>query len=190
MSKEYRLTLTQTYLSATCNNVFYYTSPSNLLTQADNVCAAFSSTILGLLAAVQNVGAVSTQLYAIDLNTGTDYHTLTVSQAGLMGDANGGLPRFTAWGFRYTTTGSLIRYGYKRFAGIDETAQEQGLPTSGTLTNLNTLAAALEDPITDGGFTFSPIIVRFTNDSPPVVDFFTSVTTCSFQRITHQTSRQ
>jgi len=190
MSKQFRLVLTQTYQSVTCNNVFYYTSASDLTTQADNLCQAFSSSVLSALAAVQNVGVTSTNLYAIDLNEGIDYHNLIVDVDGTMGDANGGIPPFNAWGFKYTTTGSLIRYGYKRFVGIDETAQEGGEPTSGTLTNLNTLAGILDGAITNTALSFTPIIVRFTPPPDSVMDFFTPVTTCTFSRITHQTSRR
>jgi len=70
--------------------------------------------------------------------------------------------------FRYARTSLAVRNGAKRFAGVPETYQENGVIVAGTpTTNVNATAAVLDDAISDGlGTTFIPVIMKKTRIPP------------------------
>jgi len=190
MSREFRLTHTMTYQGKTINNVYHYTSSSNVVGQADNLCAEFFTQMLNAICAVQNTEVQHVQLYAIDTNTMTDYATYFLTNQGAVGSAPTGLSPFMAWSFTINTTASIIRHGFKRIAGLDETQQEEGLPTSAASTLLDALETKFVTSLSNGGFTFTPVIARYNNANPPVMTAFANATSCSFKRISTQNSRK
>jgi len=76
-------------------------------------------------------------------------------------DADDQIPPFNAWTFKYVNAITGRRHGYKRFAGVTESNQVEGQPTSGALGSLNSIAANLGDDLLAytiaGGLPDSPL---------------------------------
>jgi len=75
------------------------------------------------------------------------------------------LPPFVAWAIRLNRVSRVVRNGQKRFAGVSESQQTDGIINTGTATtNLDLLAAKLATIIDhDGVPTWKPIIARVDN---------------------------
>lgn len=69
------------------------------------------------------------------------------------------LPPYACWSFLYRRTYRTTFNGHKRFAGIVEANQANGVAVPTALTNLNSLANDLNTPLTIGGVTYTPAIV-------------------------------
>lgn len=69
---------------------------------------------------------------------------------GVTGDV---LPPFASWGFLYRRATTITRNGYKRFPGVPESLQANGVATSAALEDLNALATVLTGPIEASGIT-------------------------------------
>lgn len=99
------------------------------------------------------------------------------------------LSSFNAWGFRYARSAIGQRYGYKRFAGVGEADIDGSIPTSGALTRLNALAAALPGVTTAGG----SVLQAFIAERPLVLGVNPNGQlsfSVGFSRVTTQNSRK
>jgi hypothetical protein len=57
--------------------------------------------------------------------------------------AGDGLPSQDTWTFKFLRPAGAFRHGYKRFAGVSESEQTNGLPAPATVPALNAIAATL-----------------------------------------------
>lgn len=190
MTREFRTVLTANYNGVLINNVFHYTSSSNTLGQADNLNAAFELTVLPEIQAVQHIDVTYDTVYSIDTNTLTDYNLRGLTATGLRGSGGTALPAFIGFSFTYNTVASVIRHGYKRFAGVNRDDVIDDAPSGTLLALLVTLGDTLELPLSNGGFTFVPIIPRYSTSSPPVMTSYALISACNFKRISSQNTRK
>lgn len=108
------------------------------------------------------------------------------------------LPPYASWGFIYRRVSTLTRNGYKRFAGVPESMQVNGIPTAGAATTLNasavffssaqpyTLESATAAP--DVEITLLPEIVR--KNEVGAMTLHQPVLTVQFRSIGTQNSRK
>jgi hypothetical protein len=118
--------------------------------------------------------------------------------------AGEGLPPFNCWTFKYVRPNSSFRHGFKRFAGVPESFQVTGFPSSGALTPLASAANALETPViamtqdVDGnpdavvsGSEMTPVVVqRIINGDPISPVNVATITDVVFSKIGSQNSRK
>jgi len=158
-------------------NVFHYAMVS-IVDMDDDPFAAlgFAAQTLydKLLEDLLPVTAVKMGYSALDAKVLTGDHTglqnTTVPAGRSAGDrASDALPPTDAWGFRYQGAGGVERNGYKRFCGVCELDQADGVATGAVLTDLTALSATLRadvdildnsdpTPLTIGIMT--PVIVK------------------------------
>jgi hypothetical protein len=120
---------------------------------------------------------------------GTDFFETPDSHLGSIGGDC--LPPYAAWGFRIIRGGVGERNGYQRFAGVAESTQVNGEPTSAGLSKANAVAAALNAAITDGTTDYGLLIrreqIHGSHLSEPQ---YYSISSVSFSAITTQNSRK
>lgn len=181
-----------------CYNVFYYQSLGlvDVTTPMNDIAHALILKLYTPLAAVITAQVLISDSYVKNLNTLEEgaFSTDGTTVGTKAGDA---LPPFNAYSFIYRRANATTRHGHKRFAGVPELQQAQGVITDpGTLGQLNDLAAALQAPLDDGeGLNASaelwPIIYsQYLNGElrpTPVVNLVTSV---AYTGIGSQNSRK
>lgn len=91
-------------------------------------------------------------------------------------NANEALPPFCTWTFKYIRPSATFRHGFKRFAGVCETSQVNGVAIPAAVTSLNALGATLGNTVnpvspstgTTGGGLAIPVITRAEQNGMPV----------------------
>jgi len=164
----FQLDLIGTVMGVNTRNVFFYSQTNGLAEASAALVDNFNADILQPIRTILTVDMIFSAISVINLDNPEDFATLTLSptQAGNV-DAET-LPPFVTWSFRYNRTSLAVRNGAKRFAGVPETYQENGVLVSGTpTTNVLAVAAALDDAVSDGaGTTFIPVIMKKTRIPP------------------------
>jgi hypothetical protein len=126
--------------SQSIQNVFAYeltVGPGGAHTAA----VAFATNIMPAIEAVISVQTFYDDVVVINLDDPTDYETFVISGTGaLTGES---MPTFCTWAFEYIRTDRTVNNGRKSFGLLAESSANSGRPTSGTETNLFTLADAL-----------------------------------------------
>lgn len=147
-----------------CRNVQFYrcsvVSDVISLTEA----AGYIGDLAGpLYAAITPADVIGESVIVEDVTLGLEFGTAPWSWTGL--DAGESCPPYVAYGIRLNRGNKTTRNGYKRIAGVPESAQDAGDLNQVTITALETLANDLfvgDVEITlpdDRTFTFVPIIV-------------------------------
>lgn len=89
----------------------------------------------------QSIIAESLDLTTWNVINGEEFAIPSGEQVGqATGDV---LPPANCWSFKYTRATSDFRHGYKRFPGVPENKQHEGLVNSGDLAGMNVIADAL-----------------------------------------------
>jgi len=91
-------------------------------------------------------------------------------------DPNEALPPYVTFTFKYIRPSSTYRHGFKRFPGVSEANQVNGVAVPGILTALNATAAALGQTVNPvhpttgvaGGGLAIPVITRQEQNGMPV----------------------
>lgn len=169
-------------------NVFYYGGPTAASSLGDLLNGFRDHPMAELEALLSNSWGV-TQWELTHVKGGTDFGSFVTADAGSVGGDC--LPPFVAWGFTYLRGGTGERNGYKRFAGVAESNQVNGIPGGSAVTNGPALALALNASITDGTTDYNPVIQREqihgVPQHPPV---HYSVSSVKFAGITSQNTRK
>lgn len=80
---------------------------------------------------------------------------------GLGADGGDSLPPTDTWTFKLLRPDGTFRHGYKRFAGVSEAAQTDGMPTSGVVASLDAIAVMLASQVSAytivGGVPTAPV---------------------------------
>lgn len=97
---------------------------------------------------VQNLFAPA-DYFELSFASGTD--------GGATGDA---LPNYVSYSYRTQWLGGVVRRGFKRFAGVPETVNENGVIAAAALGTLQALETSLESDIEQDGAIFRPCIVK------------------------------
>jgi len=121
------------------------------------------------IAAVTSTGIFYTGVDVFNLSNPIEFGGMDFVPPDTGGVAGEILPPYASWGFLYKRRNTTTRNGYKRFAGVPESLQADGIATVAAVTSLEALAAALYDNYVLAGsaggawtFTISPAIVRKT----------------------------
>lgn len=99
------------------------------------------------------------------------------------------LPGFNATGFWLQPFDSVFRKGAKRFPGVPETQQDNGVITPGYKVLLDSLALVLSDVLNTFGVNYVPVLAR-QGDPTPTSWLVNQVTNASYKRLTTQNSRK
>jgi len=144
-------------------NVYFYRQDGIFAgNAAEGLVASWIDQILPGITGFQADNVVHVEISAKNLFNEAESHSELISTPG---DDTGGqaLPIFNAVGYRLVGDNSAVRDGSKRYAGLTEGAQTDGVIDSGTvLTTLAALALLLVDPLAVGldlDFFF-PVVVK------------------------------
>lgn len=104
------------------------------------------------------------------------------------------LPPNAAWTFQYSRPSAEFRHGYKRFAGVTEPDQEQGLIDAGAVARVNALAVKLRATVNlTAGVTppfMTPALVQREKNGVPVdPDVWYTPATVLYKKIGTQNTR-
>jgi len=162
------------------------------------------NTLLGLTSVEMTYTNLEGRL--LDSTTGAFINSVSLPITGDLGDggvSGEALPPADAWTFKYLRPDATFRHGFKRFAGVPESDQANGVPTSGALTGLTAFAALLATPLpayTAIGETPSETLISGSAAKPVVIQRIkngdilnpigiASITTVQFDKIGHQDTR-
>lgn len=130
----------------------------------------------------------------VDVGASGFYTIPSNEQAGAQsGDP---LPPFVAWSFQYTRPNANYRHGYKRFAGIREADQANGVATTDVLVYLNGLATTLASSINlNAAVGIAPyiepaLVQRVKNGQPVDPDVWYKPATVVYKKIGSQNTRK
>ncbi len=198
------LKLFQEFANEQLLNIFTYQADVGMA--AINVRTAFLEDTLPAIRGSQCSQIVTKRIVTQNLGDVGDNDDHDMSLAGaITGDQM--LPIFNAIGYTLRPANRVVRPGSKRFAGVSETAQQDGtIVEGGWITAVEATRLALDTPISDDDTLFAyPIVVKRVKyevpDSDPVrfayrfpesdleLVFSTLSGVKSSLRITHQVSR-
>lgn len=111
---------------------------------------------------------------------------------GVTGDV---LPPFASWGFLYRRATTVTRNGYKRFPGVPESLQANGVATSAAIEDLTALAAILNSPleasgVTPGVYDITMLTRIVRKDENGALVLFQPVTAVDYRGIGTQNTRK
>lgn len=191
------LTDAQIYVAADPNpilNVYAYRQTSGT-GDSEALVTQFITDVLPDIVGVQSVAMGHSMISAVNLDDPTDFFETAVgSEIGTGTQAGDCLPRYNCFSFIYRRTTREVRNGWKRIAGVPESAQVNGVVTNaGFISALAMLAVTLGEPIVgEGADVWNPRILRRENpDHTPAVlraDFAVSVV--NFVGLSTQNSRK
>lgn len=187
----YRITLTQTLWGQNVNNVFHYETPVYFEGSAEALVIAWVTEVMNAFNAVQNIAVSNISAYCVCLDQPEDYFLYDLTGGnGDVGTTISSLSPFNAWSFTYNTSGSIIKHGYKRVAGVDEGWVASGTVLSSVLPTLDALATKFESTIVGGGFDFVPVVARILEVDPVYVYLVADVASCIFRHYSTQNTRK
>lgn len=159
----YRVLDYQSMFGSQMLNVYYYEQVAAFtpdINESESFIQDWFTDMQPAILEVQNDIVTHPVLTISSLASFTDFWSTTNGGSGqVSGDC---LPPFVAWAIRLNRVSRVVRNGQKRFAGVSESQQENGIVISGTpTTNLTLLAEKLATIIDHGGVpTWKPIIAR------------------------------
>lgn len=171
-------------------NVFGYLDQLAIPVAADELTSHFETDVLPSITPVIASGTIFTRIEAYDMLDASRFHVRTLSPTVPGGAGGDRMPDFNAWGFQYNRAVRGQRSGAKRFSAIVEGDVTNGLPTSGALAALNTLAGVLGSPIMIGIVEtwFPVILVRPPRGSTVWTSH--AIAGVTFRRVTTQNTRK
>ena len=150
-------------LGQECTNIYYYQQDSAVdAPNAEDVAAAYIGQVLPLVKTIQEADLLHTEILVTNLFNPSDTFTQAVSVPGTATFGTELLPIFSATGFRLVGDNGAVRNGAKRYAGMDEGVQDDGVITNGTfITQLDAIADQLFATLNHGIIpTYVPVIVK------------------------------
>lgn len=160
----YQLVDKQTLFEQEVLNVYFYrqTAPVLIGNVPQQLADAFDGQVMPDILGIQSVNDVHQELIVTNLFNPAEHYTKLVSEAGAYATGESE-STFTAAGFRMVNDNGTIRSGSKRYAGVPEVADVNGVFTDTTfIANLIALGASLILGLDDGLVTnaFLPVIVK------------------------------
>jgi len=167
-------------------NIFYYEQTAGGAFGADLLRAAFNQNILLPLRAVCSDQWKPYDIQVQNLDNGIDFALQMYAGTGNVGAD--GLPSHDAWSFTYVNIDHFYRSGGKRFGGVSESSQTNGVPTPTALANLVLLEVGLESEIGSGTALYQP---RIQNTVPVVGgNIYNGVAAVTFGFLSTQNTRK
>ena len=168
-------------------NVFYYERTAGTAGAAA-LSTAFRSTVCPAIRALISTSVTQQQLDVANLSDPTDFNTATIGIAGTRGGEY--LPPYCCWTYRFNRSRRDMRNGWKRFAGISEGDQGNGIISAPMVGIANTLASSMNANQTDGaGTTWRPVLYAKAIPSRPVA-FYAPIASVAYIRISTQNTRK
>jgi hypothetical protein len=175
-----------------CLNVYYYKQTAGV-GGAEELVNAFLPVITDYICYIQSEIVGHTRLGAYNTDSELDwFETIPVGAAGQRGgDA---LPPFVCYAFRLNRASTGSRHGQKRYVGVCEPDQVNGITTGTIQTALGALASKLEDTNQDlDGNAWELQIVRKIPPVPPSTTWLYAefpIASVQFVSISSQNSRK
>jgi len=169
-------------------NVFHYASTS-IDDGVPAMLTAFQAAVLALLPAVTGVSTLYTAVRAQGVKGFSEFAADAISVPGVVsGDQ---CPPYVSWDFTIIRQAARERNGYKRFAGVPESKQANGVASGGALGDLAALASAMGAPISTINDDWEPVIKRTrvnkVTQNPPKYYGFSTV---AYAKVGSQNSRK
>jgi len=149
------LELKSDYQGQTALNVFQYLQTAGTGT-AFSVYQAFVNDVIDNIRSALQDTVYFKSILTYNRADASDFHTDNPFLFGTIGGE--GLPTHDCISFQYVPNRLDCRSGAKRFMGVPEIRQNNGVPSAAYVTICNTVAVALESNIVYGGNTYRPII--------------------------------
>lgn len=163
----YRVTLVQVWDSdaPVSFNVFYYKEIVNIPGSDDSteLAAQFALNVDTVIRVIQADIVSTININVENIIPSADNTYLAYSPGTRTGaQTSGSLPPYAAWAFRLNRNNSAVRNGAKRFWGVSEALQEDGVAVAGAVTDLTAVASALGATLGTPGTTslYQPRIFR------------------------------
>jgi len=189
MAKIFRATLSGDYFGSNWANVYHYLSASDDDGQAGHLSGKWVSECLSAHQGIMNNQVALTSLNVVDVPDTGDYATETLAVVGSFGSNTTKMPPAYTYSFTGKTTNSPIRHGFKRYVGVDETAITTGDANATWLAAATTLNAKVLLTLVNAGYTFIPIIPRYTG-TPAEITLYTALTGFEFTKLGYQRTRE
>lgn len=201
----YRVTLVQVWDSSepTAFNIFYYKEISEIpgFNNSSQLATQFESNVDPLIRAIQNdiISTISINVENIVPSSDNTYLSYTAgTRVGAKGPDS--LPPYVNWAFRLNRNNSAVRNGAKRFWGVSEGDQTDGVAIPGMTVDLNALSARLALTLGIPGTTslYQPRIFRAGRPAktipaktiPAMVQADFDVASATYTQISSQNSRK
>lgn len=151
----YEISLQQEQRGQDVSNVFHVHQVLAFVTTYPTVAQVlaenFAAQVLPLITTWQIAEVVTVGVRAKNLFDASDDYTLELSIPGSASDATQSLPQFTAVGFNLGGDNAAVKNGAKRFAGLTEDVQDDGVITNTTfIAQMDDLSDKLEGYVTVG----------------------------------------
>jgi hypothetical protein len=170
-------------------NVFHYGAADELL-DPSGWCTEFDTTIVALLLPLVADNYEATEITIQEVQGGIQFASKAVTEFGsVSGDC---LPPYATFDFTYVRGGARERNGYKRFSGVPESRQANGVANATSNALAATLAVALEQPVGSVGTGLLTPVIKRTKinhvvQTPP--KYFT-ISSVIYSKIGTQNSRK
>jgi hypothetical protein len=151
----YEVTLNQQQRGQDMSNVFHLHQQlafvSLYSTTAQTLAENFQAQVLSIISQFQSAEVVTTSVRARNLFDSSDDFTQVLAIPGTQPDANSSLPQFAAVSFSLNGDNPSVKNGSKRFAGLTEEQQVDGIITNAfTIPELNAVGTKLAGYVTVG----------------------------------------
>lgn len=184
----YRIQMQGSIFGQQCINNFYYgsgTEPTTL----DALNLDFQTNVWRHLQPMISDSYVLHEVAVQGVKGDLSFGSVAYEESGTVGGDC--LPGFVSWDFTILRAGLGERNGYKRFAGVPESLQNDGNPTAGALATAIAAATYMASTISTGALLFDPVIqrdyVHKIKQNPPKYYSYSAVV---FSRIGSQNSRK
>ena len=149
----------QSYLGQEVINRYWYLLDNLSPPVLNSLASDFSNTVIGDVIGFQNEALTHLDLTIINHSNPASFGLFSINLDGLLVGTDL-LPPFCALGVRLNRTSRELRNGQKRYAGIRETAQVDGIFDSGFLAGVAANVAGLTATLTESIRNYVPVIVR------------------------------
>jgi len=165
----YALNCIQLYLEQVCYNSFFFADTGSVPGSAVDLANNFVSDVLPEILAIQNHGVTGVRVDTFGIQGAVDFASVaTIDTVGAV--SGDGLPTYAAWAFRLNRTDRRMRNGYKRFVGVSESSQVNGVRAAGFDVTLDALAADLFSGISGSdGAVYSICLQQVRKNHLPVI---------------------
>ena len=174
-----------------CKNVFHYIIlVATGLTDVLDALLAFKDEVLDVVIASTSDSVTFQSLRIENLTDPDEFAILVVDEPG--GTGGEALPSFNAVGFLLTPDGAATRPGSKRFAGVREADQSNGVLTGAAIAVWDNIEPVLTATVTGGAaWELHPIILGRAVGGEPELDRYSIVASAALKPdLTSQTSRK
>lgn len=145
-----------------CINVYYFQQDSAVDDpNAEDMANAYIGQILPIVVTIQEADVLHTEVIVTNLFNPSDTFAAAISEPGVAVYGTELLPIFSATGFRLVGDNGAVRNGAKRYCGMDEGVQDDGVITNGGfITQLEAVADQLAETLLHGIIpTYAPVII-------------------------------